>query len=120
MKNFLQHIAFVVIGALAAVIFPSFKEKDPDPAANRCQLTVMVTDDSSRPIPNALVEVGSNRNNTDAEGKCIFPNLTAGHVILKVTAEDYLPVSQPVSLVQASQTEKVSLTKEPPGTIQSA
>ena len=114
MKNFLQHIAFVVIGALAAVIFPSCKEKDPDPAANRCQLTVMVTDDSSRPIPNALVEVGSNRNNTDAEGKCIFPNLTAGHVILKVTAEDYLPVSQPVSLVQASQTEKVSLTKEPP------
>ena len=114
MKNFLQHIAFVVIGALAAVIFPSCKEKDPDSAANRCQLTVMVTDDSSRPIPNALVEVGSNRNNTDAEGKCIFPNLTAGHVILKVTAEDYLPVSQPVSLVQASQTEKVSLTKEPP------
>ena len=113
MKNFLQHIAVVFALALAAVFFHSCKEKEPDSTANRCQLTVLVTDDSSRPIQDALVEIGLLRQSTDASGKCAFPDLTVGPVILKVSAEDYLPVSQPVSLTSANQTEKVSLTKEP-------
>ena len=114
MKIFLQHIPLVVILALAAVFFPSCKEKEPDPAANRCQLTVLVTDESSRPIQDARVEIGLLRQSTDATGKCAFPNLMVGTVILKVSAEDYLPVSQSVSLTPTSQTEKVSLTQEPP------
>ena len=114
MKDFLQHIALVVILALVAVFFPSCKEKDPDPVVVRCNLTVIVTDQSARPIQNALVEAGIIQKLTDEEGKCSFSDLKTGHMVLKVSAEDYLPVSQPVTLAQASQTEKVSLTKEPP------
>ena len=112
MKNFLQHIAFVFV--LAAVLFPACKEKDPEPAVVRCQLTVIVTDESARPVQNALVQAGIIQKTTDAEGKCTFSDLKIETIILKVSAEDYLPVSHPVSLTQASQTEKVALTKEPP------
>ncbi len=114
MKDFLQHIALFVVLALATVFFPSCKEKDPEPAVVRCQLTVIVTDESARPVQNALVQAGIIQKTTDAEGKCTFSDLKIETIILKVSAEDYLPVSHPVSLTQASQTEKVALTKEPP------
>jgi len=114
MKDFLQHIALFIVLALATVFFPSCKEKDPEPAVERCQLTVIVTDESARPVQNALVETGIIQKVTDAEGKCTLSDLKIETIILKVSAEDYLPVSHPVSLTQASQTEKVALTKEPP------
>lgn len=114
MKDFLQHIALFIVLALAAVFFPSCKEKDPEPAVERCQLTVIVTDESARPVQNALVETGIIQKVTDAEGKCTLSDLKIETIILKVSAEDYLPVSHPVSLTQASQTVKVALTKEPP------
>jgi hypothetical protein len=114
MKDFLQHIALFIVLALATVFFPSCKEKDPEPAVVRCQLTVIVTDESARPVQNALVQAGIIQKTTDAEGKCTFSDLKIETIILKVSAEDYLPVSHPVSLTQASQTEKVALTKEPP------
>ena len=96
------------------MFFSACKEKDPDPAENRYHLTVLVTDESSRPIQDALVEIGLLQQRTDATGKCAFPDLKIGTLTLKVSAEDYLPVSQSVSLAQASQTETVILTKEPP------
>ena len=114
MKDFLQHIALFIVLALATVFFPSCKEKDPEPAVERCQLTVIVTDESARPVQNALVETGIIQKVTDAEGKCTLSDLKIETIILKVSAEDYLPVSHPVSLTQASQTVKVALTKEPP------
>lgn len=114
MKDFLQHIALFIVLALAAVFFPSCKEKDPEPAVERCQLTVIVTDESARPVQNALVETGIIQKVTDAEGKCTLSDLKIETIILKVSAEDYLPISHPVSLTQASQTVKVALTKEPP------
>ena len=114
MKHFFQQITLVFALALAAAFFHSCKEKDPDPAENRCHLTVLVTDESSRPIQDALVEIGLLQQRTDATGKCAFPDLKIGTLTLKVSAEDYLPVSQSVSLAQASQTETVTLTKEPP------
>ena len=114
MKDFLQHIALFIVLALATVFFPSCKEKDPEPAVVRCQLTVIVTDESARPVQNALVEAGIIQKVTDAEGKCTFSDLKIETIVLKVSAQDYLPVSQPVSLSQASQTEKVALAKEPP------
>ena len=68
------------------------------------QLTVIVTDESARPVQNALVEAGIIQKTTDAEGKCTFSDLKIETIILKVSAEDYLPVSHPVSLTQSSPT----------------
>lgn len=88
---------------------------EPEQEVKSYRLTVFVTDESSVPVQNALVVLDKIEKRTDGEGKCTFSDLSAQTVVLKVSADGYLPASQPVTLGgQADQIEKVSLNKEPP------
>jgi len=111
MKDFLI-VFFLGVSGLLSFSCGKVEQK---PADNPCGLTVFVTDESSVPLPDALVEVDRIEKRTDAEGKCSFSDLKTGTIVLKFSADGYLPASQAVSLTgQADQTIKISLTKEPP------
>ena len=104
-----------IIFAFAFLGLFSCGKPDPEPEVKSYRLTVFVTDESSIPVQNALVALDKIEKQTDGEGKCTFSDLKAQTVMLKVSADGYLPASQPVTLGgQAEQTEKVSLKKEPP------
>lgn len=104
-----------IIFAFAFLGLFSCGKPDPEPEVKSYRLTVFVTDESSVPVQNALVVLDKIEKRTDGEGKCTFSDLKAQTVMLKVSADGYLPTSQPATLGrQADQTEKVSLKKEPP------
>ena len=115
MREFLRLISIVIVLTVSGLSSFSCRKIDPEPEVKSYGLTVFVTDESAVPVQNALVAVDRIEKRTDAAGKCSFSDLSAGTVVLQVSADGYLPATQPVTLTgQAGQTVKVPLTKEPP------
>ena len=115
MREILRSVSIISVLTLLGLFSFSCGKPDPEPEVKSYSLTVFVTDESSIPVQDALVVLGRIERQTDEEGKCIFSDLSAQTVLLKVSADGYLPASQSVTLGgQADQTEKVSLKKEPP------
>ena len=115
MREILRSVSIISVLTLLGLFSFSCGKPDPEPEVKSYSLTVFVTDESSSPVQDALVVLGRIEKQTDEEGKCIFSDLSAQTVLLKVSADGYLPASQTISLGgQADQTEKVSLKKEPP------
>lgn len=105
MRVYLRPTAFAAVLALAAVLFPSCREADPERRSKGYDLTVIIVDNSSNPVPDAKVilncEAGSSVNTdtlekrTDEAGKCTFTNvkLLRGEVV--VSTDTSLPMSFP-------------------------
>lgn len=114
MREKLHSVSIVFVLILLGLFSFSCGKPDPEQEVKSCRLTVCVTDESSIPVQDALVVLEKIEKRTDAEGKCSFSDLKAQTVVLKVSAEGYLPASETVTLTgQADQTEKVLLKKEP-------
>ena len=115
MRGILHSVSIVFVLAFLALFSCSCGKPDPEPEVKSYRLTVFVTDESSIPVQDALVVLDKIEKRTDGEGKCTFSDLKAQTVVLKVSADGYLPASQSITLGgQADQTEKVSLKKESP------
>ena len=115
MRGILHSVSIVFVLAFLALFSFSCGKPDPEPEVKSYRLTVFVTDESSIPVQDALVVLDKIEKRTDGEGKCTFSDLKAQTVVLKVSADGYLPASQSITLGgQADQTEKVSLKKESP------
>ena len=114
MKKYLHLITFVLVLTISGLFFISCNKTYPEDN-KRYSLTVFVTDESSVPIQNALVD-GIIRKRTDVEGKCSFSDLMKTQVIVfNISAENYQPISLSVTVTgQADQTVTVSLSKKPP------
>ena len=115
MKGILHSVSLIFVLAFLGLSFFSCEKPDSEQEVKYCQLTVFVTDESSIPVQNALVVLDRVEKRTDAGGKCAFSALKSQTVMLKVSADGYLPASQSITLGgQDEQTEKVSLKKEAP------
>ena len=85
MKDFLRSITLVTGLALGATVFPSCQKVDPKAGSKTYDLTIVVVDASSCPVPDAKVtldyQVGSSERTialeawTDKAGKCTFKDL---------------------------------------------
>ena len=114
MKKLQHFLAIVLVLTVSGLCSLSCRKVGPEPEKTY-GLTVFVTDESAAPVQDALVTVDSIEKRTDAAGKCTFTDMKARHVVVKVSAYAYLPVTQSVTLTgEPGQTLKVSLTKEPP------
>ena len=98
MKKILQYIGLVVFVVLTGMVSRSCNKAVTHPEKTTYDLTVIVTDESSRPMQDAVVTIEKVIKRTDAEGKCTFPGLTSKWVWLEITADYYLPVGQSVTL----------------------
>ena len=115
MREKRHSVLIVFVLTLLGLLSFSCGKPDSEPEVSSYRLTVFVADESSIPVQDALVVLDRIEKRTDVEGKCTFSDLKVQTFVLKVSAEGYLPASQPVTLGgQADQTVKVSLTKEPP------
>ena len=105
MKVFLRPIAMVAVFGLAAVLFPSCREADPMQCSKGYDLTVIIVDHSSRPVPDAKVilsyEAGSSEKTADLEkrtdgaGKCTFTNMKSLGGKVVVSTDTSLPMTYP-------------------------
>jgi hypothetical protein len=95
----------VAVLGLAAVFFPSCREADPEHRSKGYDLTVIIVDNSSRPVPNAKVvlsyEADSSQKTDDLEkrtdetGKCIFTNMKSLGGKVVVSTDTSLPMTYP-------------------------
>lgn len=112
MKEFASH--FAVVAVLALLGFGALSCRKDEPKPESYNLTVFVTDEASVPVQYAQVTVGKREDRTDAEGKCSFAGLQERGVVVKVSADNYQPVSQTVTFSEQSQSVTVRLTQKPP------
>lgn len=105
MKTFLRSIALVVGLALGAAVFPSCQKAGPKTGSQTYDLTVVVVDNASCPVPDAKVtlriqEGVSGRTvplekRTDDAGKCTFTELRLLQGNVMVSTDTSLPQSYP-------------------------
>lgn len=99
MKVFLRLTALVAVLAFAVVLFPSCREADPEHRSKGYDLTVIIVDNSSHPVPNVKVilndEAGSSEKRTDGAGKCTFTNVKSLGGKVVVSTDTSLPMTYP-------------------------
>ena len=105
MKTFLRSIALVVGLALGAAVFPSCQKAGPKTGSQTYDLTVVVVDNASCPVPDAKVTLRiqdgvSGRTvplekRTDDAGKCTFTELRLLQGNVMVSTDTSLPQSYP-------------------------
>ena len=101
MKVLLRPTALFAVLGLAAVFVSSCREAGPEHRSKGYDLTVVIVDHASRPVPDAKVilnyEDGSSEKTerTDGAGKCIFTNMKSlgGNVV--VSTDTSLPMTYP-------------------------
>ena len=98
MKKILQYIGLVVFAVMTGMFSRSCDKAVTKPEKTAYDLTVIVMDESSRPMKDAVVTIEKIIKRTDAEGKCTFPGLTSQWVWMEITADYYLPVGTSVTL----------------------
>ena len=105
MKVLLRSIALVAGLALGVAFFPSCQKAGPDAGSKTYDLTIVVIDKSSCPVPDAKVSVhiqdgASGRTvplekRTDDAGKCTFTDLRLLQGKVMVSTDTSLPQSYP-------------------------
>ena len=105
MKIFLRSIALVAGLALGAAVFPSCQKAGPNSGSLTYDLTVVVVDNASCPVPDAKVTLRiqdgvSGRTvplekRTDEAGKCTFTDLRLLQGKVMVSTDTSLPQSYP-------------------------
>ena len=105
MKIFLRSIALVAGLALGAAVFPSCQKAGPKTGSQTYDLTVVVVDNASCPVPDAKVTLRiqdgvSGRTvplekQTDEAGKCTFTDLRLLQGKVLVSTDTSLPQSYP-------------------------
>lgn len=115
MREILHTVSIIFVLTFLGFFPFSCEKPNPEPEVKSYRLTVFVADESSIPVQDAQVVLDRIERRTDVDGKCTFTDLRAQTVVLKVSAEGYLPVSQPVTLGgQPDLAVRISLSKEPP------
>ena len=105
MKIFFRSIALVAGLALGAAVFPSCQKAGPKTGSQTYDLTVVVVDNASCPVPDAKVTLRiqdgvSGRTvplekRTDDAGKCTFTELRLLQGNVMVSTDTSLPQSYP-------------------------
>ncbi len=106
-------IKTALVTVLSGLFLLSCKEQEPE--AWSCDLTVQVTDASSKPVAGAVVTVDRDQKQTDQDGKCVFPGLKKQRISVTVSADYYQPFSQQVNLAGREDSPLIiRLTDNPP------
>ena len=105
MKVLLRSIALVASLTLGAAVFPSCQKAGPKTGSQTYDLTVVVVDNASCPVPDAKVTLRiqdgvSGRTvplekRTDEAGKCTFTDLRLLQGKVMVSTDTSLPQSYP-------------------------
>lgn len=112
MKKTLRYIGIVVLVVLAGMVFPSCEKKEP--VEKTYDVTFLILDESSLPLPGALVTVDKIEKKTDENGKCSFYQLKDKWVSPKVTADYYQTLFTTVGLTgEPDETVTITLSKGP-------
>ena len=112
MKKTLRYIGFVICVALAGMVFPSCEKKEP--VEKTYDVTFLVLGESSLPLPEARVKVGTIEKQTDENGKCSFFKLKDKWVTAAVSADCYQTSFTTVGLTgEPDETVTITLSKGP-------